>query len=175
MILVMSIAGSVGILICVLLVCFWIYTKKKGNYAKVRVTHGKTSGKEDGSGSVDLLDFDSKNQATVFLKGQKHGLWISLLDVQNHSREYGFYLEDYVVVGREQAEDDHAYCILDPKLSRRHCRFSSWGEDEVWLEDLNSTNHTYINGVEIRQKWRLDQNDKITIGGSEYTFRSGRV
>ncbi len=174
MTLVIIIAAVVIIIICVLLILI-IQSKKKKNYAKVKVVNGKTAFKDDNTGSLDLLDFESKDQATVLLNGEQNVIWISLTDTQDSNTSYSFYLRDYVVVGREELKGVNGYCILDQKLSRRHCKFSTNADGVVWLEDLGSTNHTYVNGIQIKQKSHLEQGDKIIIGGSEYTFRSERV
>src|SRR5262245_47301025 len=47
-----------------------------------------------------------------------------------------------IVVGRAAPSDVE---IPDPGLSRQHARFV-WGDDGIWVEDLNSTNGTKKNG-----------------------------
>ena len=53
-----------------------------------------------------------------------------------------------VVIGREPPAD---VAIPDRILSRRHARFTLVGEDEVTVEDLGSTNHTFIGKKKIER------------------------
>jgi pSer/pThr/pTyr-binding forkhead associated (FHA) protein len=47
-------------------------------------------------------------------------------------------------------------------VSRRHCCFLLQGE-EVWIQDLESTNGTYLNGKRIEVPQVLRQGDLITL------------
>ncbi len=51
----------------------------------------------------------------------------------------------------------------DPKISRIHCMLSVIG-DSLYLEDLHSSNHTYLNGRQINKKTSLQNGDEIHIG-----------
>lgn len=62
--------------------------------------------------------------------------------------------------------------VLDmDNVSRRHARVIRV-EDGFFVEDLNSTNGTYVNDVEIRQE-RLRNGDLIKIGGAILKFLQG--
>lgn len=68
---------------------------------------------------------------------------------------------------REQAAG-----VIDAEgVSRLHARITRQGEN-FYLEDLNSTNGTFLNGepVQYRQKRKLSQNDRIRFGAEEYLF-----
>lgn len=176
MILWVSMGTGIAVVIAsILLGLLLVRRKRKRNYTKVKVMSGKTAVQDENVGNVDILEFDDKNQLTMMLKEQQHGLWVSFTDNHDHSRQYGFFLNDFVVVGREEAHNRKNLCILDQKLSRRHCRFVTKNGDDVWLEDLDSTNHTYVNGVQIRKITALYPGDRIVFGSSEYTFQSERV
>ena len=169
------IIGMACVVICIVTVLIFVRAKKKRNYAKVRVMSGKTGAQDEITGNVDILDFDDKNQQTIMLKGQQHGLWLLLTCVKDHSIQYGFFLNNPVIVGREEARDRKHFCILDQKLSRKHCRFIPGDGGSVWIEDMGSTNHTFVNGSRIMQMTLLDEGDIVTLGSNEYTFQSERV
>lgn len=63
------------------------------------------------------------------------------------------------ILGRELSAD---IPIADPKISRRHCLLSTNGR-HVHLEDLNSTNGTYVNDRRI-SRHPLQLLDRIRIG-----------
>lgn len=64
------------------------------------------------------------------------------------------------IVGREPLND---VVIPDPEVSRRHARIF-WEESSFNIEDLNSTNGTYVNGRRIDQETRLASGDIIDFG-----------
>jgi ABC-type multidrug transport system ATPase subunit len=58
--------------------------------------------------------------------------------------------------------------VLDyPMVSRRHARLSRKG-DELRIEDLGSSNGTYVNGVRVREPQVVRAGDRIGLGS--YTF-----
>ena len=63
-------------------------------------------------------------------------------------------------------------CIDDISVSRLHARIIKEGE-EVYIEDLNSTNGTYKNGLRLRpyEKRKLDEGDEIKCGKRILIYR----
>src|SRR5262249_55466770 len=67
-----------------------------------------------------------------------------------------------MVIGRcQQAE----VLIIDEGISRRHARLVV-EEGQVRIEDLGSTNGTYVNGVRVLSDEVLQDGDKIQIGST---------
>ncbi len=59
----------------------------------------------------------------------------------------------------------------DTKMSRQH--FVIEAEDnDFYISDLNTTNGTFINGVELTDKRRLEEGDVITAGHEKFVFRN---
>jgi FHA domain-containing protein len=59
--------------------------------------------------------------------------------------------------------------LEDPFASSHHARIAHEGSVVV-LEDLGSTNGTYLNGEPLRGPQPLHPGDRIRIGDSEFTF-----
>ena len=72
-----------------------------------------------------------------------------------------------VVLGRSK---DASITIPDINLSRAHCSVSATPRGYM-LEDLDSTNGTYLNGRRVRQEL-LREGDRIVIGETEIEFRA---
>ena len=75
-------------------------------------------------------------------------------------------LSDGAVLGRSADSD---IPLEDSFASSAHARLVPQGDTMV-LEDLGSTNGTYLNGEPLRGPQPLHVGDKIRIGDSEFTF-----
>jgi pSer/pThr/pTyr-binding forkhead associated (FHA) protein len=68
---------------------------------------------------------------------------------------------DPVIVGREAGSAK--FVISDPAVSRRHARISRQG-DTYLIEDMGSTNGTFINAERVVGKVQLTPGDLIELG-----------
>ena len=75
-------------------------------------------------------------------------------------------LADGAVLGRGDQADIQ---LQDTFASSQHARLSPHG-DVIVLEDLGSTNGTYLNEEPLRGPQPLHPGDKIRIGDSSFTF-----
>jgi pSer/pThr/pTyr-binding forkhead associated (FHA) protein len=57
----------------------------------------------------------------------------------------------------------------DEFASARHARFEP-RRDGVWIEDIGSTNGTYVNGVRLESARRLKPGDVVRIGETDLRF-----
>ena len=64
-----------------------------------------------------------------------------------------------VTVGRTDAAD---VVLAEDSLSRRHARFQ-WSDEGVWVEDLGSTNGTFIGGRRISRAL-IAPGDEVRLG-----------
>jgi pSer/pThr/pTyr-binding forkhead associated (FHA) protein len=63
--------------------------------------------------------------------------------------------------------------VVDAALvSRLHCRFALDHGDRLGIEDLGSTNGTWVNGRKVN-KTLLATGDRITVGRVEFAVRLG--
>jgi diguanylate cyclase (GGDEF)-like protein len=71
------------------------------------------------------------------------------------------WVTDGAVLGREAGVP-----ILIPaeEVSRRQCRFEVRADDEVWIEDVGSTNGTIVDGQRISGLTRLKEGARIQLG-----------
>lgn len=66
-----------------------------------------------------------------------------------------------LVIGRQPDAD---LVLPDEAVSRRHARLAFEG-DELVVEDLGSTNGTYLNGARVT-RGRVSEGDRLLVGGS---------
>jgi pSer/pThr/pTyr-binding forkhead associated (FHA) protein len=70
-------------------------------------------------------------------------------------------LENEITIGRTRLAQ---IAIDDAQLSRVHT--TVWREgDDVWIQDENSTNGTFVNGERIAGERKLNEGDEILLGG----------
>ena len=53
-----------------------------------------------------------------------------------------------------------------PRVSRVHCRLTATVEGQLFVEDLSSTNGTFVNGEQVSRAG-LDEGDRLRVGGLE--------
>ncbi len=71
-------------------------------------------------------------------------------------------------IGRDETAD---ISLQDPEMSRRHVRIS-WQDGGYILEDLNSTNGTFLNDTRVTAAQRLSPGDKIRMGQYVLEFQT---
>jgi pSer/pThr/pTyr-binding forkhead associated (FHA) protein len=66
-------------------------------------------------------------------------------------------------VGREGSLCDHE--LIDPEVSRRHAAFRE-ADDQLAIEDLGSTNGTFVNGRRLTGVGVLAPGDRVRFGNT---------
>ena len=75
--------------------------------------------------------------------------------------EFPIVPEKQIIVGRSSDLD---MVLVEDMVSRKHARIAMQG-DQIWIEDLGSTNGTFVNGEKIKRA-RLKEGDRVLIGTS---------
>jgi FHA domain-containing protein len=76
-------------------------------------------------------------------------------------------ISEGATLGRAGSADIH---VEDPFASSVHARIFV-RNGFMYVEDMGSTNGTYLNGRQLRKAEQLKPADKIRIGDSEYSYR----
>jgi hypothetical protein len=74
---------------------------------------------------------------------------------------------DSATLGRAQSADIR---VEDPFASSAHARIFPRGQF-MYIEDMGSTNGTYLNGRQLRKPERLRVSDTVRIGDTEYRYQ----
>lgn len=115
-----------------------------------------------------------------YFKGITGNLSGTVVVNKNHANDKEFLLEivnigngdkvnlsvhDELIIGRISGEN--AYALPDDLMvSKRHCRLLVSSGD-LYLDDLGSANHTYLNGKIIIKPTRIQSGDTIRVGKTE--------
>jgi pSer/pThr/pTyr-binding forkhead associated (FHA) protein len=76
--------------------------------------------------------------------------------------EFPIYPDKPIVVGRSSDLD---MVLVEDMVSRRHARIAVNPDNTITIEDLGSTNGTFVNGEKVK-KARLKEGDRVLIGTS---------
>jgi hypothetical protein len=92
---------------------------------------------------------------------------LEVVAAMGHEPGTTFDVGEGATLGRSNGADIR---VDDPFASSAHARIFSRG-DFMYVEDMGSTNGTYLNGRQLRKAEQLKPADKIRIGDSEYSYR----
>ncbi len=94
----------------------------------------------------------------------------ALYNLQGIEPQYIYITEKLQVLGKDKEKVQ--VCILAEGISRVHASIIRKG-DACYLEDLCSTNGTYVNGKNIgaRTPYLLKEGDRVNFAGTEYIFQ----
>ena len=100
-----------------------------------------------------------------------HGLTVILEDVvRKHKvpvRLYEYAAGRFVSIGRNREKCDVAI-DYDNGISQVHCVLYST-DDGIYVEDCQSTNHTYLNGNPVVEPERISEGDILTLGKVKFS------
>ncbi len=122
-------------------------------------------------GIMRLIYLDIQSMRSKNSKAEGNHPYLKLLNQRERldfKIEEAYSLDKNLSIGRTQ-ENDIAFG--DSFLSKKHARFSA-REDQVFLEDLGSSNGTFVNGnrLKVGVEALLADGDKIRMGNVEFLF-----
>jgi pSer/pThr/pTyr-binding forkhead associated (FHA) protein len=79
-----------------------------------------------------------------------------------------FVLSSETTLGRSP---ENQIVLTDDSVSQRHARLLK-REEEYFLEDLDSTNGTFLEGERIKEPIRLNSGDRVKVGRTIFQFRT---
>ncbi len=92
---------------------------------------------------------------------------LEVVAAMGHDPGASWDVRDGATMGRSDNADIR---VDDPFASSAHARIFTRG-DFMWIEDMGSTNGTYLNGRTLRSAERLKMADIVRIGDSEYRYQ----
>ncbi len=110
------------------------------------------------------LDINSLSKHENF-----NGVYLKLLnrlDDLPYKLNDSYSIEEEISLGRH---NDNDIVLKDPYISKHHFRIVK-DENEYFIEDLNSSNGTYVNGERIIDVKKLTYGDIIKVGNIEFMF-----
>jgi hypothetical protein len=123
----------------------------------------------DGTAAAEPIEPPSPRRRQSTVPDLRSGVAPRLVVVAAMGHEPGttFDVGAGATMGRSESAEIR---VDDPFASSAHARIFERG-DFMYVEDMGSTNGTYLNGRQIRTSERLKVADVIRIGDSEYRYQ----
>lgn len=107
-----------------------------------------------------------KQQSDILSSQKKPGIQI-LAVLENGKEIQHHYLQTEVTIGRDPNCD---FSIIDEAISAHHARVS-FHHSQWWLEDLSSTNGTFLNKNQVSVATVMITGDQFRCGNTHFTIR----
>lgn len=91
---------------------------------------------------------------------------LNRIDTLPYNLSDSYPVEAELTLGRQK---DNVIQIKDPYISKHHFRIVK-DEEEFFLEDLGSSNGTYLNGEKVLDVTRIRKGDMVKVGELEFIF-----
>lgn len=99
--------------------------------------------------------------------GKGTSMQLAVVAGKDKGRVYKFQLKKTLVIGRAK---DCDVVLNDPRISKRHAEMEL-SKNCIVIYDLDSKNSTYVNGVPVRGRHKLDNEDCLLMGETELRLR----
>jgi FHA domain len=121
-----------------------------------------------GEAAAEPVDPPSSRRRSTALPNLRDGVEprLHVVAAMGHSPGTDFDVGGGATMGRSDSAEIR---VDDPFASSAHARIFPRG-DFMYLEDMGSTNGTYLNGRQVKAPERLKVADVIRIGDSEYRY-----
>ncbi len=113
---------------------------------------------------INTVESSDMDETDIYLK-----LINKKEDLNFKVKEYYPVYDDVTTIGRSNDSD---IVLQDKYISKDHCRIVK-DEGLYFLEDLESSNGTYLNGEEVLDAVELKNRDIILVGRVEFLFVKG--
>lgn len=157
-----------ALIIAVTILCITVSGRKKVRKNNAVYSGGyntDTGLKEEASGKL-FVGLNNAGGDTYCFNGfhKDTSKKISLFNCSN-GNTYQIKIYTYLTIGRSPQMSGENYLGIegDTTISRNHCRLEQRSND-IYITDLDSSNHTFLNGEQIDTSKKVNKGDCIKIG-----------
>lgn len=137
------------------------------------VLHGGKNVNPDAVANGDgIIGEDMSLEHTVVRRrgGKSRTELLCLTDQESGQVYRGRFFDQQILVGRREGHAEHGngrIYVEDSKVSHVHCRIYR-GKDGYMIEDCHSTNHTWVNGIQVTACAPLKDGDRLRLAKKTY-------
>src|ERR1700743_1398187 len=122
----------------------------------------------DASVGREMQDPSPKAPTSIAPRSDARSFVLRFIIGKYQGGEFPIATDKQILVGRARDLDR---VLVEDMVSRKHARIAMQG-DQIWIEDLGSTNGTFVNGEKIKRA-RLKEGDRVLIGTSSLKVIAG--
>lgn len=115
---------------------------------------------------IRLIYLDIRSINSTIVDGNAYLKLINRIDSLPYKMKEHYSIDKELTLGRHNDNDIY---IKDPFVSKRHLRIAE-DEGDYYLEDLDSSNGTYLNKDRLEDVVKLSNGDIIRVGNIEFLF-----
>src|SRR5580658_6852455 len=115
----------------------------------------------DASVGREMQDPSPKAPTSIAPRSDARSFVLRFISGKYQGGEFPIATDKQIIVGRSSDLD---MVLVEDMVSRKHARIAMQS-DQIWIEDLGSTNGTFVNGEKIKRA-RLKEGDRVLIGTS---------
>jgi hypothetical protein len=108
-----------------------------------------------------MVDPSPKPPTSPALRPAARSYVLRFISGKYQGGEFPVAIDKQILIGRSSDLD---MVLVEDMVSRKHARIAMQ-TDQIWIEDLGSTNGTFVNGEKIKRA-RLKEGDRVLIGTS---------
>jgi hypothetical protein len=108
-----------------------------------------------------MQDPSPKAPTTLAPRSDVRSFVLRFISGKYQGGEFPIATDKQILVGRSSDLD---MVLVEDMVSRKHAKIAMQS-DQIWIEDLGSTNGTFVNGEKIKRA-RLKEGDRVLIGTS---------
>jgi len=112
-------------------------------------------------GLLDMADPSPKAPTSPAPRPGGRSYVLRFISGKYQGGEFPIAADKQILIGRSSDLD---MVLVEDMVSRKHARIAMQ-TDQIWIEDLGSTNGTFVNGEKIKRA-RLKEGDRVLIGTS---------
>ena len=157
-----------GVLVVIIIVSFiLILISNKKNKEAAKKGPEKAEFNMPPTNIINPINVNSEVQhREVPISQPKRGTKVTLTFMKGNGKDLTLNIQDTCRIGRDKSKCDFAI-ENDKSLSSLHCTLSFKGKD-LYITDEKSTNGCFVNGVPVDGEHKLEKDDILFIGSSEY-------
>ncbi len=171
---------SVCIVLLIITLMVVLKMKKRNNYSNnnelISVRTGElVNDNALGKSGSGLIYAEHSDEDTIVQSHRRSGvkrdiMQVCLIHVGTQNR-YNFIVTTRIILGSLPANGDNERVEIPAYgISRSHCMFSLQG-DRLYVQDLNSRNHTYLNGEMLVQPEYVMDGSALQLGNEVFVVR----
>lgn len=105
-------------------------------------------------------------EGTIILGQNRNTEIVMLTDKRDSTKVFRYPIGEGVVIGRKNMEGVHIVLNYDSSVSAKHCKITAFN-GHYFIEDLHSSNKTYLNDEEVEGRWEFIPGSMVRLGRVE--------